>query len=327
MTKKSTYFKLGLFIISSVAIAIAAIAILAGPNFFRPKAMFETYFIYSISGLEEGSPVKFRGIPVGQVKQILLSSEAYPGVGNEILSEKDTVAVVRMELYLPSDRKMREELEEHIKKGLRVQTQLAGITGSLYLSMEFLDPEKYPADRIQFSWKPKYTFIPSAPSLSNEIVENVKVFLAGLDHFDLDQKIQEITPVFNELVDNLKNLAGKLNPETINRFVANVDKLVETTNDKVTAFDVENLNKLIKRIDSSAKSFEGFAENSDFQQLTASLTKLSNRLDMIVKTNQHDFREALQNLESAMSNLNLLLKELQNNPRQFFMGPSNNNIF
>lgn len=327
MTKKSTYFKLGLFIISSIAIAITAIAVLVGPNVFRPKAMFETYFIYSISGLEEGSPVKFRGIPVGQVKQILLSSEAYPNVGNEILSEKDTVAVVRMELYLPSDTKMREELEGHIKKGLRVQTQLAGITGSLYLSIEFLDPEKYPEDRIKFAWTPKYPFIPSAPSLSNEIVENVKDFLAGLDHFDLQEKVQQLTPVFNELVDNLKNLTGKLDPQTINKFVSNVDQLVETTNSKVTEFDVENLNKLIKRIDSSAKAFESFSGNSDFKQLTTSLTKLSNRLDLLVRTNQHDFHEALQNLESAMASLNLLLKELQNNPRQFFMGPSSNSIF
>ena len=78
MGVKTNYFRLGLFVVAAIAAAIASILILLGPSLGKPYAEMETYFQFSISGLEVGAPVKFRGIQVGQVQEILLSTEAYP---------------------------------------------------------------------------------------------------------------------------------------------------------------------------------------------------------------------------------------------------------
>ena len=73
MGVKTNYFRLGLFVVAAIAAAIASILILLGPSLGKPYAEMETYFQFSISGLEVGAPVKFRGIQVGQVQEILLS--------------------------------------------------------------------------------------------------------------------------------------------------------------------------------------------------------------------------------------------------------------
>ncbi|WP_418941035.1 MlaD family protein, partial [Parasutterella excrementihominis] len=100
MGVKTNYFRLGLFVVAAIAAAIASILILLGPSLGKPYAEMETYFQFSISGLEVGAPVKFRGIQVGQVQEILLSTEAYPSSSQEILSETKAVAVVRMRMEL-----------------------------------------------------------------------------------------------------------------------------------------------------------------------------------------------------------------------------------
>ena len=110
MGAKTNYFRLGLFVVAAIAAAVASIVILLGPSLGKPYAEIETYFQFSISGLEVGAPVKFRGIQVGQVQEILLSTEAYPSSSQEILSETKAVAVVRMRIELAG-----KEVESHLQ--------------------------------------------------------------------------------------------------------------------------------------------------------------------------------------------------------------------
>ncbi len=96
MNNNTKLFRLGLFVIAAILLIIAAVVILVGPSLTKPKTIAETYFKYSISGLEVGSPVKFRGIQVGEVKEILLSTEAYPKSAQDVISNLNSVAVVRI---------------------------------------------------------------------------------------------------------------------------------------------------------------------------------------------------------------------------------------
>ena len=57
MGVKTNYFRLGLFVVAAIAAAIASILILLGPSLGKPYAEMETYFHFSISGLEVGAPV------------------------------------------------------------------------------------------------------------------------------------------------------------------------------------------------------------------------------------------------------------------------------
>ena len=320
MNNNTKLFRLGLFVIAAILLIIAAVVILVGPSLTKPKTIAETYFKYSISGLEVGSPVKFRGIQVGEVKEILLSTEAYPKSAQDVISNLNSVAVVRMQLNLPAD-SVNQELNTYIKEGLRTQTQLAGITGSLYISLEFLDPEKYPADSIPFTWHPEYSYIPSAPSLSNEVIENVKNFLAGLDEMDIEKYVSNTLPAINSLIVNLNRIAESINATTVQDIGNNLNTLLTNTDTKISEIDIQSLNELIGQLDVAAKNFGDMAQKTNTRKLVDSLTQLSQRLNGLVGNNQYEVQKIIANINRITQNLQSLSRELVNDPSALFVPP------
>jgi phospholipid/cholesterol/gamma-HCH transport system substrate-binding protein len=57
MSKKPSYFKIGLFVIAGIFLIFAAVVVLGSGLLHQEKAYFETYFDESVSGLSVGSPV------------------------------------------------------------------------------------------------------------------------------------------------------------------------------------------------------------------------------------------------------------------------------
>ena len=167
MEEGKRYYRLGAFVIVCVVILAAVLFLLGGRKLFKPTFTFETYFNQSVAGLELGSPVRFRGVPLGQVTEILTSAATYEG--DVPLGKRREYIVVRVKVDASAKEaaQMKHDVAELVKKGLRAQTQLAGITGQQYLALDFLDATKYPP--LAFDWTPEYTFVPSAPSVAGEI--------------------------------------------------------------------------------------------------------------------------------------------------------------
>jgi len=61
------YFRLGVFVLSAIGVLIAIILIFGGGRFFKPSFTVETYVKQSVTGLDVGAPVRFRGVRLGQV--------------------------------------------------------------------------------------------------------------------------------------------------------------------------------------------------------------------------------------------------------------------
>jgi paraquat-inducible protein B len=63
-------WKLGLFVLSATAVGIAGFTWLGLHNLKRSSYPAMAYFDEALTGLEEGSPVKFRGVTIGTVSRI-----------------------------------------------------------------------------------------------------------------------------------------------------------------------------------------------------------------------------------------------------------------
>src|SRR5215471_11093756 len=183
MTEETRYRRLGVFVFAALALFVGVLFVLGGRSLFQPTYTFETYFNDSVAGLEVGSPVRFRGVPLGQVTAILPSLTEYEW--DVPVARRRDYIVVRVTIAQSREwiERIRGQTGDMIKAGLRAQTQMAGITGQLYLSLDLLDPQEYPP--LPFDWKPKFTYVPSAPSFTSQIIANAQHFLANLDKLDL----------------------------------------------------------------------------------------------------------------------------------------------
>ena len=75
MVREADKFKIGLFVIVSIAIFAALVIWLGASKYLKPYNYYVTYFDESISGLDIGSPVSFRGVPVGAVSEVRIAPD------------------------------------------------------------------------------------------------------------------------------------------------------------------------------------------------------------------------------------------------------------
>src|SRR5882672_5365884 len=76
MSEESRRFRLGIFVLGGLALAIAGIIALSAGRLFQHTYPVYCYFQENVQGLEPGSPVKFRGVEIGRVEEVSLMPSA-----------------------------------------------------------------------------------------------------------------------------------------------------------------------------------------------------------------------------------------------------------
>ena len=70
MTATANNWKLGLFIVTGIAVVLSTAAWIGVDRLRQDYRIWYAYFDESVDGLEVGSPVKFLGVPIGEVVEI-----------------------------------------------------------------------------------------------------------------------------------------------------------------------------------------------------------------------------------------------------------------
>ena len=77
MSAQASYFRIGVFLMSAIAITIVGMVALGGGRWFKNIESFESYFDESVQGLTVGSPIKYRGVQVGTVESVTFVGDVY----------------------------------------------------------------------------------------------------------------------------------------------------------------------------------------------------------------------------------------------------------
>jgi phospholipid/cholesterol/gamma-HCH transport system substrate-binding protein/paraquat-inducible protein B len=338
MTEETRYRRLGVFVFAALALIVGILFLLGGRSLFQPTFTFETYFNDSVAGLEVGAPVRFRGVPLGQVTEILPSSTEYEW--DVPFAKRRDYIVVRATISQNREwiERIRRQVGDMIKGGLRAQTQLAGITGQQYLGLDILDPGQYPP--LPFDWKPSFIYVPSAPSMTSQIIANVQHFLANLDKLDL----QAVERNLNTLLENLNAKisevpAGALSAEAFalltdaRTAINHADAIL--TRPEVLAF-VQNIAQASGRLDGllgdpglkqtidNVADVTGrlrrFAGSGELDRTFRKIDELASRLDGTVRDNRYDVRAIVQDLRVSADNIRTLSENLKRNPAGVLLG-------
>jgi len=163
MSVRANPTAIGAFLIGAVAIIVGGTAVLASASWFQSRSTFVSFFAESINGLENGAPVKFQGVPVGTVTDLLIQ-----------IDQRDKTFQVPVR-YAVDLTKLRTQLgtyvnladsvvrRQQIAEGLRAQLQMESIvTGQLYIELSY-NPEA--AAAVLEPRATKWPEIPTTPSL------------------------------------------------------------------------------------------------------------------------------------------------------------------
>jgi phospholipid/cholesterol/gamma-HCH transport system substrate-binding protein/paraquat-inducible protein B len=313
MEEGKRHYRLGLFVIVSTIALAVLLFVLGGRKLFQPTYTFETYFAESVAGLEIGAPLRYRGVPLGEVSEIVDSAAAYER--DVPLDQRRNYIVVRAKVTLSAVEaiQVRRDAPELVKLGLRAQTQFAGITGQLYLGLDYLSPGKYPP--LKFGWTPKYDYVPSAPNRTGEIISKAQVFMASLSEVDA----RALGENLNKLLVSLNAKVGEL---PMARLTADADDLLRNANATIVHAEplVADLKQSVDNLAVITRSLRGVADRGDLDRTIKQLDEALERLNGLLGDNQYDVRVMVRDLRKTAENLRELSATIKRYPAGALVG-------
>lgn len=163
MSRQANPAAIGVFLMGAVVLAVVAVATLVSVSWFGEESTFVSDFEESVNGLEVGAAVKFQGVPVGQVTDLLIQIESSDKTFRvPVQYEVDLARLTSQDgsfLRLNDPEVLRQEIEN----GLRAQLQMESIvTGLLYVELAYRTDPPPAASEPAGRGNPR---IPTTPSL------------------------------------------------------------------------------------------------------------------------------------------------------------------
>jgi paraquat-inducible protein B len=169
MSSKANPSAIGAFVIGGLALAIGAVLVLGGGRFFEDSSTYVMYFDGSVSGLRIGAPVEFRGVQVGEVRDIIgtVNEELEIQIpvfvrfgGDRLRSTSEGARIADTEQAIPI----------LIQRGMRAQLELQSlVTGQFYIELDF-----HPESPARFLGDGVHREIPTIPSRMSELASRIQ---------------------------------------------------------------------------------------------------------------------------------------------------------
>ena len=277
-----------MFVMGAVVLGIVAYLSFGGTNVFSKPARFLMYFDESVSGLDPGAAVKLNGVRIGRVAAINIR---YDAVTKQALVR--TICEVDRNIVTDNagaliDMTNAGEFQGLIDRGLRARLNLTGITGLLFVELDFEDPRKYPADPRFMA--EQYPTVPTIPSPISEVQQSIVDIVGNLKKVD-----------FAGLSKDLKTLLA-------------------TTNKKIGDLDVKALAERVGRAADAVNAFVDSPEakgafanlNSAITETRATVAKLDGQVGPVsdeLKKTLADAQAAMKTLDAAAATTRTFVRD------------------
>lgn len=167
---------------------------------YAKKQYYVMYFGDSVRGLSRGAPVEFRGIKIGEVKDIKLKFDA-----EEMTFRIPVLVQIERERISGIDEvtidKRGKGVGKLVDKGLRARLKTGNLlTGQLFVEMDF-HPDA-PVQKIVYDGK--YPEFPTIPAPLQQLATSVTQFLNKLDRLPLEEVSRDLRDTIKTLDKTLK---------------------------------------------------------------------------------------------------------------------------
>lgn len=281
MSTKANPAAIGLFVIGAFAITVGTIVFLGSGKLFAPKDKFILYFEDSVHGLDEGALVKFKGVQVGRVEQILIHfNQPKRSVHIPVVIEVDRKKILES-LGDGSGHWDQELFEQQLRHGLRGRLELQSIiTGVLIVALDYFEDVDAPRFVQE---KPIYREIPTRASAFSDLGRDISQTLESLSHIDFQKLFGEAQSLLEnanrrlnemrigELSDAFRGMAQSIEARVSSDLVTDV----LDQGRKFLASGDQTFNNLDKQIEPLSESIQSTA-----QRLKQSLEQLDSTLGL-----------------------------------------------
>jgi len=285
--------RLGVFMTVGVVLVALFVAIPVG---FRVANRQKSYYAYfqgeSVSGLEQGADVKFRGVPVGKVVKI----EYDPG----------NLERVRVDVRIAHDFPLKQDMYGQIS-GLSItgikHLELSGGTNEAPLLAEHSEIATRPSPMSVVTGK------------AEEIIAKVEVLLNHLNTLTHpDSSVGTILDNVAAISTETRGFVAEIRPKiqgsagSFTQLISNIDSIAQDlkqiTSETRRAFSGDRFSSILASVDSSAQSIKEVSED----------------ISLVVRQSREDIMVSMENLRDALENANELTKILAENPSLLLRG-------
>jgi len=307
MRQKSTYFKVGLFVLLCVAALIAGL-LFVGADTIGGKGLYvETYIDESVQGLSVGSAVLHRGVNIGQVDRITFVQTEYPMDPNSPEFKRFgryvmVVIAIDPRRFPGLDRNptmIAAMLHNQVSLGLRFKLSYQGITGMSYLEADYVDPD---TPELVVPWEPKNIYISSTPSLIVSFTTAVDNVFQRLGRIDFEGLFAQFNKTLVDVQTTLRDADVTALRQSA---VAMMDEFNKTNNE---------IRRLIEVTDTPAPG--------NLRTAIATFSTTLVHLDELLGQHEMDIDKVMTDMKILLANLRQLSDSLKDNPaRLLFAAP------
>jgi paraquat-inducible protein B len=334
MSQRANPTAIGLFVVGALLLAVVGVGALGSNQIFGSRTTFISYFDESVNGLDVGAPVKFKGVPIGEVTDIKLRVDLENETFRVPVQYAINLEPVTDTTGAPLDLDDPTLLKEQIENGLRAQLQLESIvTGKLYVELTYVsDPDSAvlargpsPPLEIPTQLSPMARLGEEASGLVtnlrrfdvSRINENLITFLvnanAKLEELDADEINQSI-------LSTIESVRAVAESEDLQAAVADAPEITERLRE--TTADAQTLiRELNASIDPTGEELK--ATSRELRATLRQMQRTMKELDRTLSTDSgigYQTQEALENLSDAAEAIRMLVQSLENNPGMFLRG-------
>ncbi|MEI6338985.1 MAG: MlaD family protein [Verrucomicrobiota bacterium] len=302
MSAKPNFFRIGLFMMVGLAILAGGLIAFGSGQIFKKRIYMETYVNSTVQGVDKGTPVKFRGVPIGNVSAITFSFNEY-GTTSEV--DRYNYIVILMEIdkeMFPGmfDENLTPLIEKNIKQGMRARIEPLGITGMNYIDINYVkDPAEFPP--LEVNWTPRNYYIPSAPGQLASILDSVNNMMSDMKKLNLG----DVQSGISQLLANL------------NKAVTDADLNKVSTDLQVL---ITGFNTAVKEANIGPLSDEARTLMSGLQKSNADLQSVLKNLKPATRFDAGEVRAIVNSLAVATANLESFSSSIKQRPSSLLWG-------
>jgi len=305
----SKEIKVGVFVLVSSALLFGGVITLGSGRFFRDTQVIETAMDKSVEGLQVGSPVKFRGVPIGEVSTISFADRLYPKPddGSREFDYKSPVVIrmkVRVDVFGPEQSELfTKDIARGVDEGLRARLRSAGLTGGVFVELELVEKAEREAQALTL--KTDYPFVPSAPSRFDEVLERLNRVSGQLASIDFEK----IGGGFKDAAQQLNALLGERAPALLadaGTFIAEM----RASNEALRKLLVDP--RLEKALDNAASISTDLRVS--LPRAVREYSELGAGLNAAISNEEYDIRRLLWALRETAENLEAISERARQDP-------------